>query len=391
MHQSVPSTSGVSVSLQSYDSGDNSQKDSISVLDLSSPQLDSGQRTPVTQSAMGGPGKTKVDSAVPDLSASMAMGDSRSLRREPEPSSAQPPVSDSSYTFEDGNVTVQVEQCLFRVHEYKLQEFETLRPLLADAQKDESGHKTIHVSVLSDDFHRMLAVLYSTAYEPPNFTSGTLKATLRIATSHNHRALRDYAIQNLEKRTLPPIERFALSRDCGIASWMTAALDDLCWREEPITIEEAQILGFEKFTELASRREGVKFERGSRLKLDMVESPSSATTSRQPLPPRSASTPTATSSATSSLLLGTAALDASGPAMPSIIGASAFNPPVSPSSSVSIDSNDRFAAQVREMGTRGRGRARGAFKGGRGRGGGFCSVSLAPAQDSSSSSSSDTD
>ncbi|KAG8774539.1 hypothetical protein FRC12_001925 [Ceratobasidium sp. 428] len=56
---------------------------------------------------MGGPGKTKVDSAVPDSSASMVMGDPRSLRREPEPSSAQPPVPDSSYTFEDGNVTVQ--------------------------------------------------------------------------------------------------------------------------------------------------------------------------------------------------------------------------------------------------------------------------------------------
>ncbi|KAG8780958.1 hypothetical protein FRC12_022384 [Ceratobasidium sp. 428] len=387
MHQSVPSTPGVSITLQSYDSGDNSQKDSISVLELSSPRLDSGQSTPVTQSAMGGPGKTKLDSAMPDSSASMTPGDSRSLRREPEPSSAQPPVPDSSYTFEDGNVTVQVEQCLFRVHEYKLQEFETLRPLLVDAQKDESGHKTIHVSVLSDDFHRMLAVLYSTAYEPPNFTSGTLKATLRIATSHNHRALRDYAIQNLEKRTLPPIERFALSRDCDIASWMTAALDDLCWREEPITIEEAQILGFEKFTELASRREGVKFERGSRLKLDMVESPSSATTSRQPLPLRSASTPTATSSATSSLLLATAALDETEPPAPSIVGASAFNPSVSPSSTVSVDSNERFAAQV--SGMRGRGRGRGAFRGGRARGGWFGSGALAaptPPQDSDSES-----
>ncbi|KAG9083952.1 hypothetical protein FRC06_004304 [Ceratobasidium sp. 370] len=281
-------------------------------------------------------------------------------------------VPDASYNFEDGNVTVQVEQCLFRVHEYKLKEFQYLRPLLADAQRDASGSKTIHVFATSDDFRRMLAVLYSSAYEPSIFTSGTLKSTLRLATTHKHRALREYAIQNLEKRTLQPIERFALSRDCGVTSWMSTALDDLVWREEPITVDEAQVLGFEKFTEVASRREAVKFERGSRLKLDMVEPSSShdAATPREPLPAPSTSTSTAVSSPGSSLLLG--ARSSPGPLAPGTLStreAPNLTPLVPPPFSfASVDSAESFQAQVREMGARGRERGRGGFKGFRGQG-----------------------
>jgi hypothetical protein len=55
----------------------------------------------------------------------------------------------------------QIDQSLFRVHEFKLREFEDLRNTLQDAQKDGEGRKTIYLTTSSDDFRRMLAVLYS--------------------------------------------------------------------------------------------------------------------------------------------------------------------------------------------------------------------------------------
>ncbi|KAG8700942.1 hypothetical protein FRC08_004363, partial [Ceratobasidium sp. 394] len=349
MHESVPSAPSLSTSRKSYSGKDNLHQDSVSVLgSISALQLESSQCTPITKSAMGGPAKTKGDAGLPDSSASVIVTDSKPPRGAPEPSLPEPSVPDASYNFEDGNVTVQVEKCLFRVHEYKLKEFQYLRPLLADAQKDASGRKTIHVFATSDDFRRMLAVLYSSTYEPATFTSGTLKSTLRLATTHKHRALREYAIQNLEKRTLLPIERFALSRDCGITSWMSTAIDDLVWREEPITVDEAQVLGFEKFTEVASRREAVKFERGSRVKLDMVE-PSGhdtvATSPREPLPTPSTATATAVSSVSSSMLLGargsSVLLAPSTPAREIAV----LNPLAPPFSLSSVDSAESFQAQ----------------------------------------------
>jgi len=382
MHQSVPPTPSLSTSRKSHGGEGSLRQDSVSALEsISALQLESGQRTPPTKSSMGGPAKTKGDKGLPDSSASVVASDPRPPQSSPESSLPEPSVPDASYNFEDGNVTVQVEQCLFRVHEYKLKEFQYLRPLLADAQKDASGRKTIHVFGTSDDFRRMLAVLYSSAYEPSTFTSGTLKSTLRLATTHKHRALREYAVQNLEKRTLQPIERFALSRDCGIASWMATALDDLVWREEPISVDEAQILGFEKFTEVASRREAVKFERGSRVKLDMVEpSGPDAATPREPLPAPSTSTSTAVSSVGSSLLL--AARGPSGSLAPSTPTRETrtLSPLAPPFSLGSVDSAESFQAQIREMGARGRERGRGGFKGFRGQG------AMTPAQTQDSDS-----
>ncbi|KAG8739491.1 hypothetical protein FRC10_005587 [Ceratobasidium sp. 414] len=401
MHESVPPTPSLSTSRKSHGGEDSLHQDSVSVLgSISALQLESGQSTPVTKSSMGGPAKTKGDTGLPDSSASVVASDPRPPRNGPEPSLSEPSVPDASYNFEDGNVTVQVEQCLFRVHEYKLKEFQYLRPLLADAQKDANGRKTIHVFATSDDFRRMLAVLYSSAYEPSTFTSGTLKSTLRLATTHKHRALREYAIQNLEKRTLQPIERFALSRDCGVTSWMATALDDLVWREEPISVDEAQVLGFEKFTEVASRREAVKFERGSRVKLDMVE-PSghvAVTSPREPLPAPSTSTPTVVSSAGSSVLLGnvfpiserylllkavaTAARGSSGLLVPTTPTRETrtLSPLAPPFSLASVDSAESFQAQVREMGARGRERGRGGFRGFGGQG------AMTPAQTQDSDS-----
>lgn len=104
---------------------------------------------------------------------------------------------------------------------------------------------------------------YLSAYDPQSFDATKLKSTLRLSATYNHPKLRAFAIKNLEELTLPPIERFALSRDCNVKSWMPEALRDLCRREEPITAAEGEVLGVKMLTKVAAKREALRFKRGS--------------------------------------------------------------------------------------------------------------------------------
>ncbi|KAF8602065.1 hypothetical protein BDV93DRAFT_524273 [Ceratobasidium sp. AG-I] len=174
---------------------------------------------------------------------------------------------DPDFCFNDSNITVQVEKRLFRIHEFKLKEFGNIKSLMETIQKDPEGRKTVELAGSADDFHNIFTILYSSTYDPQSFDATVLKSTLHLSAIYDHPKLRAFAIQKLEHLSLPPIERFALSRDCNIESWMSTALDDLCQRMEPLTLEEADVLGTKKFVELAARREQLKFECGSRLAL----------------------------------------------------------------------------------------------------------------------------
>ncbi|KAF8602057.1 hypothetical protein BDV93DRAFT_524268 [Ceratobasidium sp. AG-I] len=200
------------------------------------------------------------------------------------------PAVDPEFCFPDSNITVQAEESLFRVHEYKLMEFQDLKPLIEATQANSEGRKILRLEGTAEDIRNAFKVLYSSAYAPPSFDTDTLKSTLRFSTLHGHDQLRAFAIRKLEKVYLPPLERFALSRDCGVESWMSKALDDLCWREKPITAEEGEVLGMKKFAEVAARREAVKFERGSRVGLSRNAPPPIPSVSKPvkpgaPIPP----------------------------------------------------------------------------------------------------------
>ncbi|KAF8713777.1 hypothetical protein RHS03_00619, partial [Rhizoctonia solani] len=177
------------------------------------------------------------------------------------------PACDPAFNFNDTNIQIRARNRLFRIHQFKLNEFDRLRPKLEQATKDDKERKTIKLQDDADDFHNLLLVLYSSIYDLRFFSSEILKSTLKLASKYAHPTLRAFAINELEKHELEPIDRFELSRHCGIAEWMPKAIDDLCWREEPITVAEARILGPEKLVEIATRREGIKFERGSRVNI----------------------------------------------------------------------------------------------------------------------------
>lgn len=175
-------------------------------------------------------------------------------------------------SFSDGNVDLVVGIRTFRLHKYKLSEFEAIRGMVEAGRGAPGGELNDHPLRVTleadvDDVCNMLSVLYSPVYtiETQNFGIGVLKSTLRFATQFQHLPLRSFAIQRLEKESIPPIERIVMSRQSNVPSWMQSALDELCVREAPISFIEAITLGTKTFVEVAARREAHKSMTGHSL------------------------------------------------------------------------------------------------------------------------------
>ncbi|CAE6505103.1 unnamed protein product [Rhizoctonia solani] len=92
---------------------------------------------------------------------------------------------------------------------------------------------------------------------PPSFDVATLVSTLRVATLFQNPDLRNFAISQLEsiKHSAAAIDRIALSDELKLPDWEVPAFAELCRRPEPVSAEEAKILGITRFVEIARMRE----------------------------------------------------------------------------------------------------------------------------------------
>lgn len=64
-----------------------------------------------------------------------------------------------------------------------------------------------------------------------------------------------------------------MSRDYDVPEWESKAVDALCMRNEPITEEEASVLGAVAFAKIAAEREKNKHERGRLLGIEQAQAP----------------------------------------------------------------------------------------------------------------------
>jgi hypothetical protein len=94
------------------------------------------------------------------------------------------------------------------------------------------------------------------------FSATILKSALRVATKFEHPTMRAFALAHLELENLAPIERIVMSRESNVPTWMERGLRELCARDEPISLAEAQILGIETFVGIAAKRETQKSKLG---------------------------------------------------------------------------------------------------------------------------------
>ncbi|KAG8739087.1 hypothetical protein FRC12_016432 [Ceratobasidium sp. 428] len=120
-------------------------------------------------------------------------------------------------------------------------------------------HRQVPVGVPGSLVTRVVLILPTLSawytHHSLTFDASTLTSALRIATIYNYTGLRNFAIAGLEKAGLSAIQKIQISDEFLVPSWEKPAFSELCRRPDAITPSEAQVLGVERFVQVARIRE----------------------------------------------------------------------------------------------------------------------------------------
>lgn len=167
-------------------------------------------------------------------------------------------LGDTLFNMGDGDLRLMVNGVTLEAHKYLIKRFSRLKDrILSDTislEPDEPG---------VEDFQNTFRILYASVIEGPfNFDHKILASALRIATTYDYPALRNFAIRHLENISLSAVERIRLAREFGLASWEEPAYVELCERDDAITMSEAAVLGLDAFVHVARIREKEQRRKG---------------------------------------------------------------------------------------------------------------------------------
>ncbi|CEL58202.1 hypothetical protein RSOLAG1IB_02947 [Rhizoctonia solani AG-1 IB] len=166
----------------------------------------------------------------------------------------------------DGDIELKVNNTTFKSHKHLLNDFARLREMIKGMERYSSGGSCITIYRDErgvDDFKNMFKVLYASLIKGPfEFDAPTLVSSLRLATSYEYPELRKFSVDRLESANLSAIQRIELAREFDLSGWDERAFQELVERSEPITKDEAKVIGFERFEELARARENEKIKKG---------------------------------------------------------------------------------------------------------------------------------
>ncbi|KEP48686.1 hypothetical protein V565_118080 [Rhizoctonia solani 123E] len=171
------------------------------------------------------------------------------------------PPTHPEFTYTDAQVELWTSDSLFMVHEFQVNKFPALAKRVQDArQQTPSGSRLkIVSSQKSRDIRNALVVIYTCVTSrrtTPLFDPDTLVSALKIASRYKYLDLRQYVIDELEKsHNLSAIRRIQLSNRFSIPEWEISACAELCRRPQPISAEEANILGMQRFVDISRIRE----------------------------------------------------------------------------------------------------------------------------------------
>ncbi|KAH9965449.1 hypothetical protein BC827DRAFT_857254 [Russula dissimulans] len=239
------------------------------------PSPDKDQHTPIGSpvSPSGYTVASDIIDTVPSSLSSLILGDNVSSRPLSSPGvesidantplSAKPgPFSwHKRFFFEDGNITFLVDSILYRVHRYFFcrdsNEFMTRLSRLPLPQEGVFPPVISLENVKSKDFDAFLSVLYPLDFNAPVERSfEELSSILDLATRWGFTSIRDMAIRCLNPPT--SYQRLILGRKYVIEEWILPALQELCERPEPVTLDEARLMDFEDVVLVESIRETIR-------------------------------------------------------------------------------------------------------------------------------------
>ncbi|KAF8605116.1 hypothetical protein BDV93DRAFT_605605 [Ceratobasidium sp. AG-I] len=195
--------------------------------------------------------------AFSEAESNISLGENKDTNNSPSAHSTLNP----EFAFADANIELQTSDQSFWVHEYQLNKFSGLVELIQEARRTgtnstSSGRIRLTFDSSGVDICNTLRVIYASVVSgPPKFDTDILTSALRVATVFDYPELREFALSSLENANFAPIDRIRLSDELSLPQWEKPAFAELCQRKEPVSIPEAQVLGIERFTQIARIRE----------------------------------------------------------------------------------------------------------------------------------------
>lgn len=177
---------------------------------------------------------------------------------------AVPTMRHKSYFIHDADVTLRVENYLFRVHRYFLQResayFRLRLGPSTNPSQDPPGSSEANPLVLDeatpDAFACFLWVFYNPKYSIYNATPEQWSWILDLAQKWGFKDVQQLCIRELEKLDLSPVDRIHIYQKHGLDdALLLDSYETLTTRDEPIGMEEGIKLGLRTSLQIAQARE----------------------------------------------------------------------------------------------------------------------------------------
>ncbi|KDQ55085.1 hypothetical protein JAAARDRAFT_114741, partial [Jaapia argillacea MUCL 33604] len=159
----------------------------------------------------------------------------------------------------------QVEGQLFKVPRYGFTAepsvFQTTFSLpqgdqQAEGSCDENPLRLEGISAV--DFQGLLKVMYPLIASHLTLPWEDWRSALRLATMYDFSRIRDLAIEEMSKITdADPVQIILVAREFSIEEWLLPAYRRLACRDQPISLADAQLLGWETAIGLSHVREDI--------------------------------------------------------------------------------------------------------------------------------------
>ncbi|KAM5546078.1 hypothetical protein V8D89_000204 [Ganoderma adspersum] len=174
----------------------------------------------------------------------------------------------TSRWMEDSLIALlKVEDSLYRVHKYLLEQHsDFFRGVLSD-DADAMGHSDDRALPLPENitrqaFDTLLNFMYTGIYDPWTVSLSDWVSLLRISTLLRFARVREYAIRELSARraALAPVDVILLAREHDIPAWLGPAYAELVRRPAPLDDGEAERLGARVTAQVGRAREVLRAE-----------------------------------------------------------------------------------------------------------------------------------
>ncbi|KAI6115849.1 hypothetical protein F5141DRAFT_1187318 [Pisolithus sp. B1] len=173
-------------------------------------------------------------------------------------------VQHKDYYLRGGDMTILVENHLYRIHSYFF-ERESLffrQKLMAGPSEDgedrpstESNHYTLE-DVKSEDFARFLWVFYNPKYSLYEAPLDVWLSILRLATRWGFNNVKELTVRELEKLEIECVDKISIYHEYNISKlYLIPSYITIVKRDKPLSFTEGVKLGMETVLRVADARE----------------------------------------------------------------------------------------------------------------------------------------